>query len=128
MPMEIVSVYKAGVCNIGPAEIKARNRVGWIGLAFYIFLLVIFIGLNLSRAWRLVLFIPAFMSAMGFVQGQSHFCVHFGMSGLFNFDALGHEQTVIDPELRALDRKNSWRLIRYAVIIAVIVVAVGVVL
>src|SRR5271157_3098619 len=119
--MPVVSVYKAGVCNIGPEEIKARNMVGWIGLAFYIFLLVVFIGLHLSRAWRLILFFPAFMSAIGFVQGRSHFCVHFGMAGLFNFGPLGKEQQVVDAALRAIDRKMAWKIIIYSAIVGLIV-------
>ena len=31
--MTTTNLYQPGVCNIGPAEIRARRRTGWIGLA-----------------------------------------------------------------------------------------------
>lgn len=124
--MEYKRIYTAGVCNIGPEEIAARNRVGWIGLVATIVIWALLIVFKVPHIWRVILFLPAFMSAIGFVQGYFRFCVHFGLSGLFNFGPLGKQQNVTDPALRAIDRKQSLKEIGYSAVISVIVAIVGV--
>lgn len=118
-------IYTAGVCNIGPDEIRARKRFGWLGLVVTIVLWAVLAALAIPRGWRLIVFIPAFMSAIGFLQGFLHFCAHFGMAGLFNFGPVGKTEAVKSPEFRALDRKRSWQIIIYSLIVAVVVTVAG---
>ncbi len=79
--------YIPGVCNIGPAEISNRKLIGWVGLVITIVLWILFSYLDVSAGIFLFLFFPAFTSSIGFTQAYSHFCVHFGMRGLFNFSS-----------------------------------------
>jgi hypothetical protein len=123
--MEYKKIYTAGVCNIGPEETAARNRAGWIGTIVTLVLWAIFIIFKVPHVWRVILFFPAFLGAIGFVQGYFHFCAHFGMSGLFNFGPLGTQNKVTDPQFRALDRKASWKIIIYSALIAAFVAGVG---
>jgi hypothetical protein len=100
--------YIPGVCNIGPAEIRARRSTGILGLATTIIFLVIFLLFNIPPVWRLIIFIPAAGAAVGFLQAQLHFCVHFGMSGLFNVgDDLAKHETVDQAEYRKKDQQKA---------------------
>ena len=118
--------YIPGVCNIGETEINARKRIGFIGLAVTI---ALWIALNLTHAaplWKLVLFFPASMGAVGLIQGYSHFCAAFGLKGVFNFsDTLAATDTVEQAEYRAQDKKKATAIFAYSVLagIAVAVVA-----
>lgn len=76
--------YVPGVCNIGPAEIAARRRVGWGGLAASVVLLGLFIWFDALPLWRLTVFFPAAVSVSGFLQAVMHFCAYFGFGSLFN--------------------------------------------
>lgn len=65
--------YIPGVCNIGVGEIKKRRALGWIGLAATIVLWTTFIVLTSPAPWRLLLFVPALLAALGFIQSKQGF-------------------------------------------------------
>jgi hypothetical protein len=114
--------YIPGVCNIGPAEISLRKRLGWWGLLITIVLWAALVWSASPVTWRLILFIPVFFSANGFLQGFMHFCAGFGMKGVFNFGpAVGKTDTVSQAEFRAKDRKKSQQIFIYATLIGIVV-------
>lgn len=116
--------YIPGVCNIGPAGIKKRKQAGWMGLAATVVLWGLFIYLNAPPVWRLLLFFPAMMSAMGFLQAYMHFCAYFGFAALFNFDdagIFGKTDTVQQAGFRAQDRRKAWQIVIYSVLIGILV-------
>ena len=122
--MTSTTVYQPGVCNIGPAEIRQRRRLGWIGLAFTVGFLVLAFAVGFPPAVRLIAFIPAVIGANGFLQGAFHFCVRFGTQGLFNFGDLGTEEAVHEKEYRRLDQRKAIQIVTYSVLIG-LVVAIG---
>ncbi len=112
------STYIPGTCNIGKPDIQWRLRLGWAGLFATIVLWVLLARVRPSPAWFLLLFIPATLSALGFVQAFSHFCVAFGMKGLFNVsDALLARESVEQAAFRAKDRKKAIRILLSCVLI-----------
>jgi hypothetical protein len=106
----MVEQYLPGGCNIGPAEIARRVRVGHVGVAATVLLAVILWALDAARPWRLTLALPAAMAAAGYLQARFRFCFDFGFRGVYNFDALGHEQRVVAEEARAADRRRAVQL------------------
>ncbi|MBD3218841.1 MAG: hypothetical protein GF310_11220 [candidate division Zixibacteria bacterium] len=54
--------------NIGPKESRKRLAFGIGMFIITVFLLIITIAIDLSRWWRLFLFIPFMMSTVGFFQ------------------------------------------------------------
>jgi hypothetical protein len=106
----MVDQYLPGGCNIGPAEIARRVRVGHVGVAATVLLAVILWALDAARPWRLTLALPASMAAAGYLQARFRFCFDFGFRGVYNFDALGHEQRVVAEEARAADRRRAVQL------------------
>ena len=103
----MVDQYLPGGCNIGPAEIARRVRVGLVGLAATVVLAVVLLALDAARAWRLTLALPAGMAAAGYLQARLRFCFEFGFRGVYNFDALGHQERVAAEEARAADRRRA---------------------
>jgi hypothetical protein len=119
--------YIPGVCNIGPAEIRTRYMMGWFGLIAAIILWALLAWIGGSPLWRLVIIIPLFFSANGFLQGLMHFCAGFGMRGMFNFGLkVGVTDSVSQAEFRALDRKKAEQIFLYSLIVAIVVSVIGV--
>ena len=107
--------YIPGVCNIGKEEIRMRWMTGWIGFALTIALWFGFILNSSSASWRLLLFVPAYVSAIGLLQASMHFCVAFGAKGLFNFKPeVGKVETVDQAEFRAKDKAKAIQIMLMA--------------
>lgn len=116
------NTYIPGVCNIGPAEIRYRRSAGILGLVATITFLSIFLLFNIPPVWRLILFIPATGMAVGFLQAQLHFCVRFGMSGLFNFgNDMTKRESVEQAEFRKKDQQKAISIIVISAIFGLIV-------
>ncbi len=107
--------YIPGVCNIGKAEIQQRKMIGWIALATCVVLWAASAILNVAASWRLLLFLPATMAAIGFLQAAWHFCAKFGLKGVFNFGPnTGRTDTVEQAEFRRQDRRTALRIIGWS--------------
>lgn len=114
--------YIPGVCNIGPAERRARRLFGWMGLGATVVLWGIFILAHIPQAWRLFIFLPAGMAATGFIQSALHFCAGFGMKGVFNFGPeVGKTDTVIQAEFRKKDRQKALFILLLSVLVGGVV-------
>jgi len=117
--------YRPGVCNIGPAEIARRRRAGHIGLIATVGLLAVLLALHAPPIARLVLFLPAFAAAIGYLQASFRFCAGFGGRGVFNFGDIGRMDAVIDPDARAKDRAMATRLALASAAIGAVVAVVA---
>jgi hypothetical protein len=103
----MVDQYVPGTCNIGPAEIARRRRVGHAGLVATVVLAAVLLLLDAAPAWRLTLGLPAALAAAGYLQAWLRFCANFGFRGVYNFGALGHEERVAVEQARAQDRRRA---------------------
>lgn len=108
-PMAIVD-YSPGVCNIGPAEIARRRMAGHLGLLASAVVLGGLIAVGAPHWTRLVLVLPAGVSASGYLQAWFHFCAGFGSRGVYNFGEVGTVKEVADPLAKARDRAMSMRI------------------
>jgi hypothetical protein len=116
--------YIPGVCNIGAAEIKQRRYIGWLAAGAAILLWAALVQLNFAREWRVLLFLPAFVAAIGYLQAAWHFCAKFGLHGVFNFrSTTGHTDTVEQAEFRRQDRRTAVKIIVISALIAAAVTA-----
>ena len=119
--MTLTNVYQPGVCNIGPAEIRQRRRIGYGGLVVTVVFLIVAFALGLAAPWRLFVLLPAAAAANGFLQAQLHFCVGFAMSGLFNFGELGTEETVYEKDYRRKDQRKAILIVGLSAAIGIVV-------
>lgn len=105
-----VPEYRSGACNIGPAEIARRRRTGHVGLAVTLLVLAALMALGLPSVARLVLVVPAAVSAAGYLQAWLKFCAAYGSLGVFNFGAVGKTQQVADGDARRRDRRKALQI------------------
>ncbi|ALJ21367.1 hypothetical protein [Microbacterium sp. No. 7] len=118
--MTHATAYQPGVCNIGPAEIRRRRVSGWLGLGVALVFLVLAFAFGWAAPWRLLVALPVFLSAQGFLQAAFHFCVGFASRGLYNFGALGSVESVQDAEFRRKDQRKALQITGLALGIAVV--------
>ncbi len=123
--MKQTAVYQPGVCNIGPAEIRRRRASGWLGLAIAVVYLALAFSLGWAAPWRLLVALPVFVSAQGFLQAAFHFCIGFASRGLYNFGALGSEESVTDAEFRRKDLRKALLITVLAAAISAVVAVVA---
>ena len=120
--------YQPGVCNIGPAEIARRRQAGHVGLIATLVLFAILVLVQAPPVLRLILIIPAAVSASGYLQAYLKFCAGFGSRGVFNFGNVGTTQQVGDAEARSLDRSKANRIMLASLAIGIGVAVVAVLL
>jgi hypothetical protein len=107
--------YQPGACNIGPAEIARRRRIGHSGLAAALGLLAVLVVVDAPPSARLSILLPASAAAIGYLQAHSRFCAAFGFRGVFNFGQVGQEQQVARTASAASDRRRALQLTAAAV-------------
>lgn len=76
--------YIPGVCNINSKEIAKRRRAGFFDLGLFIVLATTMVLTGASWQMRLLVFIPAFITSVAFLQAQQKFCVAYAGAGLQN--------------------------------------------
>ncbi len=114
--------YIPGVCNIGPKEIESRRNFGIAGATLSVVAAIILFLLGVPNLYRLIIFLPIFASACGFLQAKFHFCAEFGMMGVFNFsDTLRKTETVVQAEFRRKDRIKAIKIFLLSFVIASII-------
>jgi hypothetical protein len=105
--------YRPGACNIGPAEIARRRRLGLIELAAAIILAAALLGIG-APIWARLAVWPILAGAFTTLeQVRRRFCVAFGIAGVRNFGPLGKPQRVEDVRARAADRRSAIILATY---------------
>ena len=95
--------YRPGVCNIGPAEIRRRRWTGHVGLVATLVLLAVLIAIEAPPVSRLIVGVPAMISASGYLQAWLKFCAGFAQLGVYNFGERDDTQKVVDPEAHRRD-------------------------
>lgn len=123
--MAIESSYAPGVCNIGSVEIRRRMIAGWAGLTLLTVGWAALIIGGAAAAWYLLLFFPAIAMSSGFVQAGSRFCYYFGLTGLFNFGAIGRQARVDDRDANRRDRVKAMRVLSVSLLIAAVVTSLA---
>ena len=123
---DISQQYTPGVCNIGSAERRQRRLGGILGSVVTILIFIVLVITDAHWAWRLILIIPASVAAIGFLQDRMHFCVGFGMQGLFNvINSAGVTNNVELEEFRLVDRRKAITILLYSLAIGLLVAAVS---
>lgn len=116
--------YVPGACNIGPAEIRQRQVVGWTALAVTVGLWIALGVFAAAPIWRLALFVPASIAATGFLQAASHFCATYGVLGVSNVGpGVGKTERVRQAADRHKDRRAAIKIIAISVLSGVAVAA-----
>ena len=122
------SNYIPGACNIGKEEINKRKQFGIVGLILTVLAYSLFVYFEVSKGVRFLIFIPAVISAIGFLQSRMRFCVYYGLAEMFNFDSLGKSSKVENDEFIRKDKKRARLIIYSSVLIGIVVGLIAVVI
>ena len=110
--------------NIGPSERQRRLIGGFVFLSVAICVGIVLLAFRAPRPWRLLIFLPAWASAIGFFQVSAKTCVALAARGLKNMDS--GDEAITDPtelaQVRAQSRRVHIRAIVTAVVVAVLLV------
>ena len=120
--------YIPGSCNIGKGEIRRRQLVALAGLLFTISTLITLSTFDASLQIRAGIFFPIFVTAIGFVQSRSKFCLAYGLAGTFNIGRLGDIQRVASEQDRQADRVTALKILGKSFLLALLATAVVLVL
>jgi hypothetical protein len=111
--------YLPGVCNIGSREIMRRRAVGIAAIVFALIAgYTLLMADEVNRVARWGVFLPLFVSAIGFIQARSKFCLAYGLVGTFNFGKIGDMERVFDAESKKSDRRKALAILIQSALIA----------
>lgn len=102
--------YLPGACNIGPAEVRRRRLAGHAGLVGSAALVAVLLATGAPAVLRLLVILPATLSASGYLQARMRFCANYGWRGIFNLGEIGEDAEVVDRASRAADRRLALRI------------------
>jgi len=91
--------------NIGPRERRRRMVLAVVAAAMAVATAVFMLSSGTPRPWRLIVFVPAWMAALCYLEARSHTCVVLAARGLRNLD-LGNER-VDDAAARRASNAQS---------------------
>ncbi len=121
------STYTPGMCNIGPAERRMRRMSGIAAGIVAIALIILFAFIDAPWSVRLVVFIPAAISASGFLQDAFHFCAAFGFRGIYNVvSSTGITENIELEEYRKKDRQKALQIIGLSGLIGALITLVAI--
>jgi hypothetical protein len=109
--------------NIGPRERKLRIRFGAVFLAIGVLLAAVLVAFSVGRPWRLVVFAPLWIGAVGIFQAREKTCVALVARGERNMDA-GVESVSDKGELEQLRTQARTVYVRSLVLAALLSAAV----
>jgi hypothetical protein len=113
------------VPNIGPHEREMRIRVGVSFLLTGVVLAATLLAMSVGRPWRLVVFAPLWIGAIGVFQAREKTCVALVARGERNMD--GGAEPVSNPaeleQLRSQARAVYVRSLLLATVLSAIVIA-----
>ena len=116
--MEEKTNYIPGVCNINHAEIRKRRISAYFSLMIIAFGLATFIALQASWYYFLVLFIPAFVGTLGFLQARHKFCATYGTIGKHHADDDSDIEIIEDAQARKADQLRARMILLQAFVVA----------
>jgi hypothetical protein len=120
--------YESGACNIGPAEIAYRRLWGHLGLLVTVLTLAGLLWVDAPPVARFLVALPAWGTAVAYLQALFRFCVAFAALGVFNFGPLGAPERVTDPAARRRDRARALQVVFTGLLVGIVAGSVAVLL
>jgi hypothetical protein len=111
----------ACIANIGPRERRKRVIGGVVMLIVAVALTIALLHAGVARAWRATVFIPLWLSAVGFLQAYHQTCVALAARGTEHMDA--GERSVTDAHALARIRVQAQTVHVQSVVTAALVAA-----
>lgn len=118
--------YIPGVCNINREEIAYRRKWRNIGALVTVLLAVGLFFISSNRWLRLLVFLPAFIGFINYLQTKNHFCVSYAAAGLQNADEGSKPAAKVADEAHKIDQAKARKMNTQAAVAALLVTALAV--
>jgi hypothetical protein len=116
-PIETVSEGASCKPNISAAGRRLRTRFGWLWAAIGVAGLAASVALHVPWFWRTLLFVPASLSAVGFLQARRGTCVARASEGTFEHEDFS--KTKARPTDAARSRRAAAVIVRDTVLFGI---------
>ena len=123
MTEQSTQTYIPGVCNINREEIAFRRKWRNIGVIVTVLLAAILFVLSANRWLRILIFLPAFVAAINYLQTKNRFCVSYAASGLQNASEGSTKADKVAADAHQLDQAKARKMNMQAGVAALIVTA-----
>jgi uncharacterized membrane protein len=120
------AAYVSGVCNINREEIGYRRKWRNIGTGVTVALAVTLFIISNTRWLRAIVFLPAFIGAIGYLQTKNHFCVSYAASGLQNAAEGSETADKVATQAHKLDQAKARKMNLQAAVAALLIAVVAV--
>lgn len=117
------SKYKAGICNIGEAEIDKRKRLLFIS-SFFTLAFSVFYFFSHHSAILMAVFISAIVVFIVAIEISQRFCILFGIFNLYNFGKRGDLHKVNYKEDIKKDRMKVIKIIAFSLLFSAVYVLI----
>lgn len=105
----------AHACNLtSPVEVARRRWLGHLALGATLAGAALLAALRPAPAVRALLGVPAFLSALGYLQAQRRLCVAYAARGVRDVGRAGEVVPVVDPAARTAHRRRAASLLAAA--------------
>lgn len=105
------SQYIPGTCNLGQEETNRRWRIGYLGTAIALIMILLIELTNQPQWTRLLIFIPVYYALSGYLQARQKFCYLYGLRGVFSVAGRQQFGKVEDEAAMQKDRQLVYSLI-----------------
>ena len=101
-------VYAPGACNLGKDEVAQRVKVGWLGVAIAVALVALLFIVSAAPWVFILVALPVYLAALGFIQAEESFCVRYAAEGVHNVgDGVGNTQKISDDIAHKADMAKA---------------------
>lgn len=118
--------YVPGVCNINREEVAFRRKWRNIGVITTAVLIIALFVISENRWLRLIVFLPAFIAAVGYLQTKNKFCVSYAASGMQNASEGSKQADKVAADAHKLDQAKARKMNIQAAAAALLVAAIAV--
>lgn len=121
--------YSPGICNINPQEVRNRKQAFYIGSAATVSLLGTLYILDVSAIVGFVIFLPAWIASLGYLQAKHKFCVGYAALGKYSSGNKFGQTAMVDKKRNLLaDTFKAKQLNRRALLYGVMTAIFAVIL
>lgn len=115
------SYYTPGVCNINESEVAYRKKAYYLGLSIGFPLLLVLIIFKSPTYMGVIMFLPIWIGAIGYLQAKYKFCVGYAASGVYSKSAeYAETEKIVEEAKRKLDAKRARKINTQALLIGVL--------
>ena len=109
--------------NIGPREQRKRRLMGIVALTIGVALAFLLVVTEAPRLWRLVIFFPIWMAALGLFQSRAKICIAHAARGTCNMD--DGDRPLFDARFDGELRRQAKTINRRALVTAGVITVVA---